>query len=177
MNTELPSEKLARKPRPIRAVVIGAASLALIAGAAVGVPAAVHAMMPAPRTVAAADPVPTAAPCGGMSYGQGVCVTDDQQATADQQLAQLEADNAAKVKAAADAAAAQQAAAQAAADQAAQKAAAAKAPAPRVSSGGGGAGLPSGAVPPNVAGTNSPDSTACASSSVTSDGSGGFVCL
>lgn len=35
----------------------------------------------------------------------------------------------------------------------------------------GGGGLPSGAVPPNVPGSDQPDSTACASSSLTWDGS------
>lgn len=116
----LPSEKLQKRITPMRAFAIGAAGLVVIAGAAIGVPAAVHAMTPAPK--------PTAAFVEAAQTGQvnaAPAVSDDQQAQANQQEIQLETDNAAKAKAAADALAAQQAAA----DQAAKDAAAKKSPA------------------------------------------------
>ncbi|MCU1408454.1 MAG: hypothetical protein JWM23_534 [Microbacteriaceae bacterium] len=98
---------------------------------------------------------------------------------AGEQEAEAAAAKAAEAQAVADAAAAQAAADAAAAQATADAQAAAQAQATEDSAAQpedapepvANAGLPSGAVPPNVAGSDQPDSTSCASSTLTWDGS------
>jgi hypothetical protein len=164
----LPSERLMRRWSWKSWTALGS-GIAVVA--ALGVTALITGPLPT-ATPSPTAVVPHAASC--PTYRGGECVTDEQQAEAFAAEQKLADDQAAQAKAAADAAAAQ-AAAQAAADHAAQQAAKrAEQKAPAAPSGN--TRLPAGAVPPNIPGTTSPDSTACQSSSVTSDGHGGFVC-
>ncbi len=143
------SEKLKKPRRPWLIAVVTVAAVAVAGGAIVGVTALHGALTPTPTPTAVFVP---AAQTGSVNRAQPVSDEEEQQAL--DAIAAVE-------KQQADAAAAAQAAAQAAAEQAAQEAS--KKNTSQHADGGGSSGLPAGAPVPPIPGTDSPDTTRCAS--------------
>ncbi|MFD4111627.1 hypothetical protein ACFWWU_36550 [Streptomyces sp. NPDC058650] len=141
--------------------LIGAA---VLAGGGLGVAALASANAAPAAIVQTVEPIDFAA----LPYTNGLA--GEQETEAATAVAAEQARAAAEATAAAEAArvAAEQAAAVEAERIAVEQAAADEPDDPGPVAGGG--GLPAGAVPPNVPGSDQPDSTACASSSLTWDG-------
>ena len=156
---QLPSDTLTRPVRRAPLIAGGILAVALIVGAGFGA----HALTLTTATAAAAPTATASATAAPLTAADLISV----QAAVDAQQATL----AAAQQAAAAALAAQQAAAAQAAHVAAQKQAAAKTTTTAPTR-----NLPSGAVMPDVPGTNQPDTTACASSAGTTNASGVAVC-
>lgn len=145
------------------------AALALVIGGSTIAVANGYNPFPQEQPAAAVE---TAAPALFVGTNENGLAAEEEATAAAAEAARV----AAEAQAAADAAAA---AAQAAADAQAVADAAARQASPESSSDDSGSddapstggGLPTGAVPPNVAGSDQPDSTACSSSSLTWNGS------